>query len=72
MEAVRFDNVKYSYRDGGADFAVNGVTLSVGEGEFVAVLGRNGCGIFHGQRRGGQYLPAMVFSENHGRGEALL
>ena len=44
MEAVRFDNVKYSYRDGGADFAVNGVTLSVGEGEFVAVLGRNGSG----------------------------
>lgn len=44
MEAVRFDNVKYSYRDGGADFAVNGVTLSVKEGEFVAVLGRNGSG----------------------------
>ena len=44
MEAVRFENVKYSYRDGGADFAVNGVTLSVGEGEFVAVLGRNGSG----------------------------
>ena len=44
MEAVRFDNAKYSYRDGGADFAVNGVTLSVGEGEFVAVLGRNGSG----------------------------
>ena len=44
MEAVRFDNVKYSYRDGGADFAVNGVTLSVREGEFVAVLGRNGSG----------------------------
>ena len=44
MEAVRFDNVKYSYRDGGADFAVNGVSLSVREGEFVAVLGRNGSG----------------------------
>ena len=44
MEAVRFDNVKYSYRDGGADFAVNGVTLSVREGEVVAVLGRNGSG----------------------------
>ena len=44
MEAVRFDNVKYSYRGGGADFAVNGVTLSVREGEFVAVLGRNGSG----------------------------
>lgn len=44
MEAVRFENVKYSYRDGGADFAVNGVTLSVREGEFVAVLGRNGSG----------------------------
>ena len=44
MEAVRFENVKYSYRDGGADFAVNGVSLSVREGEFVAVLGRNGSG----------------------------
>ena len=44
MEAVRFDNVKYSYRENEDTFAVNGVTLSIEQGEFVAVLGRNGSG----------------------------
>ncbi len=43
MEAVRFENVKYSYR-GDEAFAVNGVSLSIEEGQFVAVLGRNGSG----------------------------
>ena len=33
MEAVRFDNVKYSYREDGENYAVNGVTLSIEEGE---------------------------------------
>ena len=44
MEAVHFDNVRYSYREEGGEYAVNGVTLTVREGEFVAVLGRNGSG----------------------------
>ena len=44
MEAVHFDNVKYTYRDDEGAYAVNGVTLTIREGEFVAVLGRNGSG----------------------------
>lgn len=44
MEAVKFENVKYAYREDDETPAVNGVTLSIEEGEFVAVLGRNGSG----------------------------
>ncbi|MBQ7913199.1 MAG: energy-coupling factor transporter ATPase [Clostridia bacterium] len=56
MEAIKFEKVYFSYKTDGEDgqngdvfteaasFALNGVDLSVEEGEFVAVLGHNGSG----------------------------
>ncbi|MEM8664583.1 MAG: ABC transporter ATP-binding protein [Pseudomonadota bacterium] len=42
---IRLENVKKVYRSGGQEFtAVSDVTMSVREGEFVALVGPSGCG----------------------------
>ncbi len=41
MNAIEFRGVDFSY---GGDFCIRGLNFSVGEGEFVAVLGHNGSG----------------------------
>ena len=45
-EYIKIENVYFRYdeEDENSSFALNGVSLSIGRGEFVAVVGHNGCG----------------------------
>lgn len=44
-ELIRIENLKFDYEDGGEQrAALDGVSLSIEEGSFVAVVGRNGSG----------------------------
>ena len=61
---ISFENVKFSYSGSDGVYAVNGVNLEVGRGEFLSVIGHNGSGkstllsILAGVRRadGGSFL----------------
>ncbi len=43
MNAIEFENVSFSYEEGGT-FAIKNLNFAVEEGEFLAVLGHNGSG----------------------------
>ncbi len=43
-EMIRVDDLKFRYSKQSEEYAVNGASLTVNKGEFVAVLGANGCG----------------------------
>lgn len=43
MEIVRLEDIRFSY-DAGETYVLDGVSLSVSEGEHVAIVGPNGCG----------------------------
>jgi NitT/TauT family transport system ATP-binding protein len=46
MSAIRFDHVvkRFPAADGGETLAIDGLSFTVAEGDYVAILGRSGCG----------------------------
>ena len=42
MQAIKFDNVTFSYEEG--LYAVNNLSLEINKGEYIAVVGKNGSG----------------------------
>lgn len=44
MDSIIIDNVSYSYQKSEGEYALNGISLTVREGEFLAIVGRNGSG----------------------------
>ncbi len=45
MEAMlNAENITFRYDDESDRYALNGVSMNIKKGEFVAVLGANGCG----------------------------
>ena len=45
-EFIKIENVYFSYDESeeGKSFALSGIDLTINRGEFVAVVGHNGCG----------------------------
>ena len=44
MSFISFENVFFSYHEGKEKFALEGINLSITEGDFLAVMGENGAG----------------------------
>ena len=44
MDSIVIDKVSYSYQKSGEDKALDNISLTVREGEFLAIVGRNGSG----------------------------
>ncbi len=43
-EFIKIENVYYKYYDNSDNFALKGIDLTINKGEFIAVVGHNGCG----------------------------